>query len=189
MSNPYEVLGVSEQADDEQIKAAYRELARKYHPDNYQESPLADIAAQKMQEINAAYDQIMHQRLQGAAPGKGQPSHFADIRRLINNGRTSEAEELLDGIPEARRDGEWYFLKGSVCYSKGWLEEAVRHFTQATTLSPENAEYRAALNQLMWQRQAGYAPGNYRRNMMCSCCDVCTALYCANFCCRCCGGF
>ena len=56
MNNPYEVLGVSETATDEEIKAAYRKLAKKYHPDNYADSPLADVAEQKMKEINEAYD-------------------------------------------------------------------------------------------------------------------------------------
>ena len=55
MKNPYEILGVSKNATDEEIKKAYRELARKYHPDNYQNNPLADLAEEKMKEINEAY--------------------------------------------------------------------------------------------------------------------------------------
>ena len=59
MNDPYQILGVSENASDEEIKKAYRELARKYHPDNYHDNPLADLAQEKMKEINAAYEQIM----------------------------------------------------------------------------------------------------------------------------------
>jgi len=62
MNNPYEVLGVSETATDEEVKAAYRNLAKKYHPDNYTDSPLADVAEQKMKEINEAYDMINQMR-------------------------------------------------------------------------------------------------------------------------------
>ena len=57
MNDPYQILGVSENASDEEIKKAYRELARKYHPDNYHDNPLADLAQEKMKEINAAYEQ------------------------------------------------------------------------------------------------------------------------------------
>ena len=62
MTDPYKVLGVSPNATDEQVKSAYRELAKKYHPDNYANNPLADLAQEKMQEINQAYDTIMAQR-------------------------------------------------------------------------------------------------------------------------------
>ena len=50
MNDPYQVLGISENASDEEVKRAYRELARKYHPDNYHDNPLADLAQEKMKE-------------------------------------------------------------------------------------------------------------------------------------------
>ena len=59
MSDPYKVLGVSPTATDDEVKAAYRELAKKYHPDNYANSPLEDLATEKMKEVNEAYDQVM----------------------------------------------------------------------------------------------------------------------------------
>ena len=67
MRDPYEVLGVSPDADDNEIKKAYRELARKYHPDNYQNNPLADLAEEKMKEINEAYDAITRSRAGGGS--------------------------------------------------------------------------------------------------------------------------
>ena len=72
-NNPYKVLGVSPSADDEEIKKAYRELARKYHPDRYTDSDLADLAGEKMKEINAAYEEITRQR-EAAAHSAGATS-------------------------------------------------------------------------------------------------------------------
>ena len=72
MNDPYQVLGVPETATDEDIKKAYRNLARKYHPDNYHDNPLADLAQEKMKEINAAYEEITKARSgrrSGAAGG------------------------------------------------------------------------------------------------------------------------
>ena len=71
MRDPYTVLGVSPSATDEAVKKAYRELARKYHPDNYQNNPLADLAEEKMKEINEAYDTITKQRSSGYSQGSG----------------------------------------------------------------------------------------------------------------------
>ena len=67
MNDPYSVLGVDSNASDEEIKRAYRELARKYHPDNYQNNPLADLAEEKMKEINEAYDAINKMRSGGTS--------------------------------------------------------------------------------------------------------------------------
>lgn len=214
MTDPYQVLGVSPSATDEQIKNAYRELARKYHPDNYVNNPLADLAQEKMKEINEAYDQIQRQRKQQQQSYSGQNSanrgysnsgysrqsysgqgrsQFADIRQLLNSNRLSEAEELLEGIPQQRRDAEWYYLRGRVFYVHGWLDQAYTYYTRAVQMNPGNAEYQTALNQLMWQRNTGRPSGGYGdyRNVQSggmSGCDMCSGLICADCCCECMGG-
>ena len=60
MRNPYEVLGLQPGASLAEVKLAYRNLAKKYHPDNYSGSPLQNAANEKMQEINEAYDSIIN---------------------------------------------------------------------------------------------------------------------------------
>ncbi len=74
MNDPYSVLEISPNASTEEVKRAYRELARKYHPDNYQNNPLADLAEAKMKEINEAYDTIMRMREGGGRARSTGPS-------------------------------------------------------------------------------------------------------------------
>lgn len=88
MNDPYSVLGVSPDASDEEIKKAYRELARKYHPDNYQNNPLADLAEEKMKAINEAYDAITKQRA-----GRGSGGGVSDL--LPAAGRLPAPEPVL----------------------------------------------------------------------------------------------
>lgn len=203
MTDPYKVLGISPNASDDEVKAAYRQLAKKYHPDNYVNNPLADLAEEKMREINEAYDMIQSMRVSRGGSNAGSYSsggynsydngEFADIRRLINLNKIIEADELLEGIPQSRRNAEWHYLKGVIHYKRGWLDEAMKHFQTANRMDPNNAEYTAALNQMMWQRQnarpaGGYRTYTYNGNPGCSSCDLCTSLICADCCCECMGG-
>lgn len=190
--DPYSVLGIQPTATDEEVKKAYRELAKKYHPDHYADSPMADLAQEKMQEINEAYDAIMNARRGGgsSAAGSSRTSNFPDIRTLILQGRLEEAQELLDGVTPERRDAEWYFLNGSVQYRRGWFDNAFTSFSTACRMDPGNAEYREALNR-MNRYTGGFGQNPYRTgdNMGgCSACDVCQGLLCADCCCECMGG-
>lgn len=204
MTDPYKVLGISPNASEEEVKAAYKALAKKYHPDNYANNPLSDLASEKMQEINEAYDTIIKNLRSGGgyaganAGGYGggatSSSQFADIRRMVQQGRVIEAEELLDGVPQGQRDAEWNFLKGSVLYARGWLDDALQYINAACRMNPNNPEYRAALNQMMYKRGGGMN-GGYNTQMGgaggaggCSSCDLCAGLCCADSCCECMGG-
>ena len=189
MTDPYKLLGISPTASDEEVKKAYRDLAKKYHPDNYVGDPLADLAEEKMKELTAAYDAIMDQRRgSGFQQTNNANGQYSDIRRMINQNRISEAEEILDGVPQYSRDGEWYFLKGSVFYSRGWLDEAYRHFDHAVQLDPNNQEYRMALQQMSWQRAHGSNPNFPAGGLFCSPCGLCNSLICADCFCKCLGG-
>lgn len=195
MKDPYEVLGVPRNASEEDIKKAYRELARKYHPDNYADNPLSDLASDKMQEINDAYDTIMNQRrgqnTSGSDAGyQSGPSSFPEIVSLINSGRYEQAQELLDGVAPASRNAEWYYLNGRVLYQRGWFDQAYTSFASAVRMDPSNAEYRKAMNNAQNRGNPGfnaYRPyGGYAGG--CSACDICQALLCADCCCECMGG-
>ena len=199
MRDPYEILGVPRDADEETLTKAYRKLARQYHPDTHPDDPVAES---RMKEINAAYDQITKDRKAGVHPNydsqNGNPfsgysgasygGRFADIRRLIQQNRIAEAEELLDGVSMAERTAEWYFLKGHVYYSRGWLSEAAQNFYRAYQMEPGNAEYAAAYQQCAYRRQYGTAnrSGGTSYTPYCNVdlCDCCTSLICLNMCCR-----
>ncbi len=198
MTDPYRILGVSPSASDEEVKRAYRDLARKYHPDNYHDNPLADLAQEKMKEINEAYDMITKQRAGGSNHGGGYTGGwnpgasngassgvYAQIRMAINSGNLDYAEQLLDGVDVSDRGAEWNFLMGSLYYKRGWMDEAVRFFEDAVRMDPGNAEYRQAYN-FMQSGGAQYRTnGGYSGGM--NGCDICSSLLIADCCCECLG--
>lgn len=189
--DPYKVLGISTNASDDEVKKAYRDLARKYHPDNYHDNPLADLAQEKMKEINEAYDAITKERSGGGSYSAGGSSsyssggtsgsaEFAEIRHLINSGNLGRAEQLLN--QSSNRNAEWYFLMGSMYYQKGWLDEARNHYQRAVNMAPGNAEYRQALNYMNNGGNA-YRPSGYAQHSGPDACDCCTTMLCMNMCC------
>lgn len=199
--DPYKVLGVSPSASDDEVKRAYRDLARKYHPDNYINNPLADLAKEKMQQINDAYDTIMKQRQNGgssngqyysnsqrgsggysAAYGGPNAGIYNQVRNAINVGNVGMAEELLSRI--SSRDAEWHFLRSNICYRKGWFDEAVQEINQACSMAPNNPEYRR-MQQVL---QSSSVYGGYRPMQQNDAMDCCTQMLCLNCLCNCCGG-
>lgn len=196
MKDPYTILGVSRDATDEEIKKAYRALARKYHPDNYAGSDLADVAEEKMKEVNEAYDLITKMRASGnggthsgASSGGYTSGNYAEIRYRINEGRYSDAEILLDAVPASQRGAEWNFLKGCVMMQRGYYFDAQKYVETACYLDPTNMEYRQ-MKQRMRATASGY-DSPYRTasyGNTCSGTDCCTSLICADCLCECCGG-
>ena len=200
--DPYQVLGVSPNADDEEIKKAYRALVRKYHPDKYQDSDLKDVASEKMKEVNAAYEAIQQMRANGGSHngngGQGGSEQqyssystnprYAEVRRLINAGNIALAEQKLNEVHDGDRGAEWQFLMGCVAIRKGAYVDAQNYFNRACAMDPRNPEYRNARDSLN-QRANAYGGGYQTANGGgCSGCDVCQGLLCADCCCECMGG-
>lgn len=172
MRDPYQVLGVPSTATDEEVKKAYRDLARKYHPDNYHDNPLADLAQERMKEINEAYEAVQSQRKAARAGGysgggyqagyqsgyQSGGSRYQRIRMAISQGNLNLAEELLNAMTD--HDAEWSFLKGAICYRRGWLDEARRYYQNAVNMDPDNQEYQRALD-IAEGRSTAYRPEGY----------------------------
>lgn len=182
--NPYEVLGISENASEEEIKRAYKEMVKKYHPDKYQNNPLSDLAEEKLQEVNEAYDMLMKK---GSSGGSGGRPDYMQVRRLIDANNLRQAEKILNGTRD--RSAEWFFLAGMVSYKKGWYDDARNKLQTAADMEPGNMEYSQAYGRIInmggqFQNQAygrGYNQGG-RDDM---CCQALQCYICADCCCDC----
>lgn len=195
MRNPYEVLEIMEGASKEEIKRAYKELVKKYHPDQYGNNPLRDLAEDKLREVNEAYDYLMNKA--DTTPGYRENSYkensssgygtYSEIRRDLENGNLRAAEDKLNRINV--RDAEWNYLMGLVNLRKGWYDNAYNYIVNACNLDPHNSEYRQTLNNLQ-NRNTSYRQTYYGRNRRgdSDFCDICATLWCADTCCECFGG-
>ena len=199
MQDPYKVLGVSPDASDEEIKAAYRRLARQYHPDR---NPGDETAAKKMQEINAAYDQIKNpekaQPQGGYNPygnynpygGQGtqgqQDSYQQAAYQYIRFGRYQEAINALNNASE--RNARWYYLSAIANQGIGNQITALEHIRRAVSMDPSNPEYLRMLEQIehgdtAYRQQAGTYQSYTMRSGLCA--NLLWCFLCRLFCCRC----
>ncbi|PKM84813.1 MAG: molecular chaperone DnaJ [Firmicutes bacterium HGW-Firmicutes-11] len=183
MQNPYDVLGLREGATKEQIKAAYKEQVKKYHPDKHQDNPLYELAEEKLQEINEAYEFLMKDGSTGSSwqtksrSGAPRPE-YQTIRMDLDRGNLSSAESKLNQI--SNRGAEWHFLFGVLSLRKGWYDEAVNSLQTAVQMEPGNIEYRNAMNSLL-QRSGGYRTSAYGRGYSNNNDELCRMLQC--YCC------
>lgn len=180
IEDPYKVLGVSPDASDEEIKRAYRRLAKKYHPDI---NPGDPVAAKKMQQVNAAYEQIKNpeknQRTdpfggyhQQQSEGQYQQAAFQYIRFH----RFREALNVLQS--DTNRNARWYYLSALAHNGLGNQVTALEHIRRAVSMDPDNYTYLQALSAIenggtVYRQQAGnyrgYAWGGSSLGSLCLC--------------------
>jgi molecular chaperone DnaJ len=178
IENPYQVLGVSPNASDEEIKQAYRRLAKQYHPDR---NPGDPVAAKKMQEVNAAYEQIKNpDKTAGSQydPFHGQTDNAGQYRqaayRYIQFRRFREALNVLQN--DTNHDAQWHYLCALAHNGLGNQVTALEHIRRAVSMEPNNYTYLQTLNAMenggaTYRQQAG----NYRGYVRSSspCCSFC----------------
>lgn len=192
MKDPYEVLGISKDASPEEIKKAYRKLAKQYHPDNYANNPLADLAEEKFKEINDAYEQLSGNNANKSSSYNNSQYYqntgagdFAKVRNLINMGNLNEADQALDSMTS--RPAEWFFLKGTIFMNRGWHAQGLNFIRQAVNMDPTNHEYRSVLANYSDRTQQYRQAGSYMSNSD-TFCNCCQNLICADCLCECMGG-
>ncbi len=195
-----------ENATDEQVKKAYRDLVKKYHPDKYADSDLADLANEKMKEVNAAYEEIEKMRKSGASSSgayrssdasyqntgySGSTSNdFIYVRNMINARNFINAYSRLQSTPQNARGAEWNYLMGCTLIGMGRVYDGRSYLERACAMEPGNLEYRAARDRAQSVSFGGFqTPSQGYGNGGCGCssCDCLTCL-CADSLCECCGG-
>lgn len=213
--NPYEVLGVPAGASDDEVKRAYRDLTRKYHPDANVNNPLADLAEEKFKEVQEAYDMIMKEREHGGSGygsaggfggfggyGNSQSSGWGqgsgsqqDVEmqaavNFINTRRYRDAINVLNRMPN--RTSQWYYLSAAANAGIGNNILARDHAGQAVNMEPNNPQYRQLLNQLEWAGQryqnSPYGGGYGMGGSSCGTGNMCCDLCIADQLCECMGG-
>ncbi|MDO4565493.1 MAG: DnaJ domain-containing protein [Clostridia bacterium] len=192
--NPYKVLGVSENASQEEIRKAYLELVKKYHPDKYVDNPLKELANEKLKEVNQAYDMLQKKHesggnYRGSSSGRSSYSgeyaeELSRARSYINQNNLNAAKSVLDSIPI--HNAEWNYLYGILYFRWGWYDKARAHITAAYEAEPNNPEYQNAYTTLL-NNTSPFARGGQQMNQDdCNCCSICSTLMCMNMCCNCC---
>ena len=173
--DPYQVLGVSRDASDDEVKKAYRNLSRKYHPDANINNPNKAQAEEMFKKVQAAYDQIMKERQYGGHGTAGSQygpgsSHYGGYsggfggfggfgasdreeeprmqaaRNFINSGHYQEACNVLNSIQE--RNARWYYYSAIANSGIGNQINALEYAIKAVQMEPGNAEYRQLVSRL-----------------------------------------
>ena len=159
MNDPYQILGVTRDASDREIKKAYRDLSRKYHPDSYagKSEAEANAAAEKFKQVQEAYNRIVDER-SGKATGSysEDEQHMMAAMNYIRARRYNEALNVLNGI--SNHNAAWYYYSSIANMGLGNNNVALEQAKQAMDMEPGNMQYRQYYQQL--QNGGGFYGGS-----------------------------
>jgi len=147
--NAYEVLNIPATATREEIRAAYRKLARRWHPDRFMVGPERDWANEKMAVINAAYRECLDGTAARSA-NAGDHERLAQVQKLIDDGKYDSARQMLMGF--TTRCAEWNYLFGAVLLRLCETEKALIYLSVAAHQNPSSAKYAKALDEAKLNR-------------------------------------
>lgn len=139
MQEYYEILGVSENATDEEVAAAYQKLKDKYSRERFYEGEAGNEAARNLTKVETAYSEIIADRKLHNNASDRSAEDFTDIENAIKNGNLSAAQSGLDDITD--RNAEWHYLQSVVFYKKNWINESKKQLEIAMNMDPHNEKY------------------------------------------------
>ena len=145
MTEYYELLGVSESATDEEIKARYEELKAKYSEDRWLDGEAGNEAAKMLTKIDTAYREIVSARKEKNQNTEGE-SVFEEIAKLLKENDLSAAQNKLDDCNE--RPAEWHYLQAVIFYKKNWTNDSKKQLEIAMQMDPDNVKYRNAYGKM-----------------------------------------
>ena len=144
--NAYEILNVPRTASRDEIRAAYRRLARRWHPDRFMQGPERDWANEKMAEINAAYRECLDGRIERTVePDNSDQDRLQEVQKLIDGGHYHSARKMLMAF--TTRCAEWNYLFGAVLMRMRETEKALIYLSVAVHQNPGSTKYARALNE------------------------------------------
>ena len=181
MVNPHEILGIPKDATKDEIRRAYKKLAKEYHPDKYRDNPLQNLAEEKMQEVNEAYT-ILMDKADGKSETKPKnsntygnntshtskdytrPYDTSNNTASSNMGSASTLGTIRTDIYSGNlsraekslnaisdKNAEWNYLMGLLYQRRGWYDSAHNYFIKASQMDPTNSAYRDALDNMHTQ--------------------------------------
>ena len=145
MKEYYELLGLTENATDEEVKARYEELKEKYKEERWLDGEAGNEAAKMLTKVETAYAEICLNR-QEPSFSKEDDHAYDEIAALLKEGKTDEAQRRLDDCNE--RSAEWHYLQAVVFYKKNWTSESKKQLEIAMQMDGDNVKYRDAYNKM-----------------------------------------
>ena len=167
MQEYYKILGITENASDDELEAAYKKLKDKYSKERFYEGEIGNEAAKNLTKVETAYAEIKAERKYRSGANGEYKEDFSDIEAAIKRGKIAEAQAKLDDVTD--RNAEWHYLQSVVFYKKNWINESKKQLEIAMNMEPYNEKYSEAYMKLKQkidfnEKQFHSGNANYNQN-------------------------
>ena len=145
--NPYEILGIAENATPQEIEEKYLQLREKYQKDRFLPGETGEEASEKLQQIEVAYRDILLAKEESKQTQDfKEEEDYSEIQQMIMNNRLDDAQTKLDN--RVTRDAEWHYIQSILFYKRNWFLESKKQLELACQMEPDNQRYKQSLEKL-----------------------------------------